>query len=86
MRGFAFVEIVSQCPTAFGRRIGLKTAAEMLAWLKENSIPVHQALETSEQELEGKIVVGEFAHRSSQTFSEAVHQVVEKAMERGERN
>ena len=86
MRGFAFVEIVSQCPTAFGRRIGLKTAAEMLAWLKENSIPVHQALETSEQELEGKIVVGEFAHRPSQTFSEAVHQVVEKAMERGERN
>lgn len=82
IRGFAFVEVLSQCPTAFGRRIGLKTAAELLAWFKEHSIPVHQVRELPERELEGQIVVGEFAHKPGQTLSEAVHQVVERAMKR----
>jgi 2-oxoglutarate ferredoxin oxidoreductase subunit beta len=41
-KGFAFVEAVSQCPTAFGRRVGLKKAPDILRWFKENSVTLQE--------------------------------------------
>lgn len=82
-KGFAFVEAVSQCPTFFGRRIGLKTAAELLRWFKENSVPLHEAEKMTEKDLVGKIVVGEFTCRKFPTFSETVHEMVKEAMTSG---
>lgn len=79
-KGFAFIEAVSQCPTTFGRRVGLKTAAELLRWFKENSVPLLEAEKMSEKDLVGKIVVGQFAHRVFPTFSETVHDMVEEVM------
>ncbi len=77
--GFAFIEAVSQCPTAFGRRVGLKTAADMLRWLKENSVPLKKAEKMAEEELIVKIVIGEFIQRKRQTFSDAVYGVIREA-------
>jgi len=77
--GFAFIEAVSQCPTAFGRRVGLKTPADMLRWLKENSVPLKEAEKMAEEELVGKIVVGEFIQRKRQTFTDAVYGVIREA-------
>jgi len=77
--GFAFIEAVSQCPTAFGRRVGLKTAADMLRWFKENSVPLNKAERMAEEELVGKIVVGEFVQRKLPTFIDAVYEVIREA-------
>jgi Pyruvate/2-oxoacid:ferredoxin oxidoreductase gamma subunit len=30
MKGFSFIEVVSQCPTAYGRRAGFKNVGEKL--------------------------------------------------------
>ena len=49
-KGFAFIEAVSQCPTAFGRRIGLKTAPDMLRWFKKNSVTLQEAEKMTEKE------------------------------------
>ncbi|MFQ6064350.1 MAG: thiamine pyrophosphate-dependent enzyme [Candidatus Bathyarchaeia archaeon] len=78
-KGFAFIEAVSQCPTAFGRRVGLKTAADMLRWFKENSVTLKEAEETAEEELMGKIVVGEFVHRQLPTLTDTVYDVIREA-------
>lgn len=78
-KGFAFVEAVSQCPTAFGRKAGLKTAADMLRWFKENSVPLKEAERMAEDKLVGKIVVGEFIHRESPTLTDAVNEVMKEA-------
>jgi len=78
-KGFAFIEVVSQCSTAFGRRVGLKTIADMLGWFKENSVPLETAKGMREEELEGKIVVGEFVHREVPTFTENVYAVIKEA-------
>lgn len=78
-RGFAFVEVVSQCPTAFGRRIGLKTAADMLRWFKESSVPLQQAEKMAEKDLIGKIVVGEFTHRELPSFTETLYNIIKEA-------
>jgi 2-oxoglutarate ferredoxin oxidoreductase subunit beta len=86
MKGFRFVEAVSQCPTAFGRRVGLKDAGEMLKWLKENAITVKQAENLNEDDLTGKIVVGEFVQRQRPTLAEAIYQTIREAQKKVEQN
>jgi len=39
-KGFAVVEVLSQCPTYYGRKNRLGSAVEMMAWFKENTISV----------------------------------------------
>ena len=78
-RGFSFIEAVSPCPTAFGRRVGFKDAAEMLRWFKSSSIPLEQASGMSDQELRGKIVTGEYIHREIPTLTDNIYNVVKEA-------
>ena len=79
MRGFRFVEVVSQCPTAYGRRSGFKDAGEMLRWLKDQSVAVEEAASLTEVELEGKIIVGEFISRTAPTFTDMLQTVLKGA-------
>jgi len=39
-KGFSVVEIMSQCPTYFGRKNKLGGAVEMMTWFKEQTTPV----------------------------------------------
>ncbi len=57
--GFAFVEIITQCPTYFGRRaIGSGDPIDGVDWIQEHSVTVKQASALSEEELADKFVVG----------------------------
>jgi 2-oxoglutarate/2-oxoacid ferredoxin oxidoreductase subunit beta len=38
-KGFALVDVRSQCPVNFGRRLGYRNAYEMLMWFKKNYAP-----------------------------------------------
>ena len=38
--GFSVVEIMSQCPTYFGRKNKMGSAADMMRWFKEHTAPV----------------------------------------------
>jgi 2-oxoglutarate ferredoxin oxidoreductase subunit beta len=86
MHGFRFVEAVSQCPTAFGRRVGLKDAGEMLKWFKENAITIKQVEELNEEDLTGKIVVGEFVQRQRPTLVETIYKTIREAQKEVEKN
>jgi len=59
-QGFAFLEVLSQCPVHYGRRIGISKPVDMMRWFEKQSVTVEKAHEMSEQELSGKFVVGEF--------------------------
>jgi 2-oxoglutarate ferredoxin oxidoreductase subunit beta len=78
-KGFAFIEAVSHCPTAFGRRVGLKTIVNLLDWLKGNSVTLEDSVRMSEGDLEGKIIVGEFVRRELPTYIENVYAVMREA-------
>ena len=57
--GFSFIEVISQCPTYFGRKNRMRSPIEMLKWMKEESIVKRRADKlTDERELEGKIISG----------------------------
>jgi len=79
IKGFRFIEAVSQCPTAFGRRVGFKDVGEMLKWFKENSVSIKQSEKLDEDELAKKIVVGEFIQRQRSTFVDNVYKTIEEA-------
>jgi 2-oxoglutarate ferredoxin oxidoreductase subunit beta len=78
IRGFAFVEVMSQCPTAYGRRAGFRNAGEMLLWMKRQSVTVAEAKTLGGKELGGKIVVGEFANRAFPPLTERVRTLREE--------
>lgn len=60
-KGFSLVEILSQCPTNFGR-YALRTGdpEKVLQWMDEKSILMSKAKGKSAEELKDKFVLGEF--------------------------
>jgi 2-oxoglutarate ferredoxin oxidoreductase subunit beta len=64
-QGFAFVEVLSPCPTHFGRRNAFQTAFAMIQALKKNCISVEKAKSLDPAELPGKITVGEFVNQEN---------------------
>lgn len=70
-KGFSFVEIVSPCPTLYGRRNRLGDGLEMMQYYKENST-VKNGADTREVDLnfKGKIICGKFIDRERPSFLE----------------
>jgi len=84
MPGFKFIEVVTHCPTAYGRRAGFKDIGEMLKYYRENAVLAQQADKMSEEELAWKIVVGELVRRKRSTLVETVYAMIEEAKASGE--
>ena len=66
-RGFSFVEVLSPCPTQFGRRNALPSPYEMIQALKSSCVSIDKAKTLPPGEAEGKIVVGEFVNVESKS-------------------
>ena len=60
-QGFSFIEVLSPCPTQFGRRNQFSTPTDMLKLLMHNCMLKEEAKSLSPKELEGKILTGEFS-------------------------
>ncbi len=58
--GFAFIEIISQCPVQYGKVTKSGNALDLLKMYKENSVRIDKAKDMDPEALKGKIVVGEF--------------------------
>ena len=70
--GFSFVEVVSQCPTYFGRKNKLKSPIDMMKAFEENSIYKSIADKMDKDELVGKIVIGEFVNNPAKELIENI--------------
>ena len=70
-RGFAFIEVVSQCPTIYGRyALGISDPVKSIEYLKENSFTKEQAEKLPPEQLVGKIVVGKFVEKHLPTLED----------------
>jgi 2-oxoglutarate ferredoxin oxidoreductase subunit beta len=67
--GFALVEAMSQCPVQFGRASKLGKAVDILKHYKEHSVLIEKASQMDEEELTGKIIVGEFVDMEKSELS-----------------
>jgi len=59
--GFSLVEVMSPCPTGFGRRNRQRSGRDQFLWLKENCIPKRKADKMTAEELGDRIVTGVLA-------------------------
>lgn len=76
--GFSFIEVVTQCPTYYGRKNKLRTPTAMAVTLKMNTVFKSAADRMRKKDLEGKIVVGEFANSQKQEFTENIERISEE--------
>jgi 2-oxoglutarate ferredoxin oxidoreductase subunit beta len=76
-KGFAVVEIVSSCHTQFGRRNKRRSPMDNINFFRENSVSIAKAKDMSPEELQGKIVVGEFVNRDVPEYTEQYLSLIE---------
>ncbi|HUU47086.1 MAG TPA: thiamine pyrophosphate-dependent enzyme [Acidobacteriota bacterium] len=74
-KGFGFIEIISQCPENYGRRIGLRTGPDFLRQFKEQSIRIEKTAGMSEEELRDRIVIGRLCDRDQPEYVSQLHQI-----------
>ncbi len=68
-KGFSVVEMISQCPTHFGRyAIGSGRPDRLLKWIDERSISKAEAEKLDASQREGKFVLGEFVNIQRPVF------------------
>ncbi len=75
-KGFSVVEILSQCPTHFGRRNRLGDASNMLEFFKENTTPIGSKAKQENEEL---IERGIFLERQAPEYCAAYEESIIKA-------
>jgi 2-oxoglutarate ferredoxin oxidoreductase subunit beta len=74
-KGFSFIEIISPCPTLYGRRNKLGDGLEMMQQYKENSL-IKNGADTREVGLDfsGKIICGKFIDRERPSFLDSYNE------------
>jgi 2-oxoglutarate ferredoxin oxidoreductase subunit beta len=82
-KGFAFVEVISQCPVEFGRKTGMGNSVQMMEHYKRNSVSLAKAKTMAPDALTGKIVVGEFLDINKPELIETMAAVRARAMASG---
>lgn len=76
--GFSFIEVATQCPTYYGRKNKIRTPTAMAVTLKMNTVFKSAAERMRKKDLEGKIVVGEFANYKKDEFTENIERICEE--------
>lgn len=68
-KGFSVVEILSQCPTHFGRyALGSGSPKNLVEWIKNRTIPLSAADKLPPEETAGKYRLGEFVNIERPVF------------------
>ena len=75
-RGFRFIEVISICPTYYGRYNKFSNTVEMIKDIKTRTINIRDIDRKDIQDLEGKIVVGEYIDKEVDGL---VHRYQEKS-------
>jgi len=78
-KGFSVLEILSPCPTIYGRHNKLGSAVDMLRRLEEETIPADDAEQVAEAVRSGKIPTGIFVDVTRPEFCESYEAVIKKA-------
>ena len=75
-KGFSVIEVVTHCHTQFGRKNNRRLPIENYNFFKEASIPLAKAQTMSPEELEGRIVCGEFVNKDVPEYTEQYQKLV----------
>jgi 2-oxoglutarate ferredoxin oxidoreductase subunit beta len=77
-KGFSVIEVVSQCPTQYGKMNKKGNAPQMLKWIKENSTSLAKFKGDQRTESSKTIITGEFQFREQPELSEKYQKLIAK--------
>jgi len=80
-KGFSFLEIISQCPTYYGRSNKLGNHLEMMEWMKKTFIRKEQFDKMTAEEQAGKKPWGEFVDTERPEVVEGLHNLAKAQLE-----
>jgi len=80
-KGFSVVEVLEDCPTAYGRRNKFRSPVEMMNYWKENCIMIDALDQVSLEEAKERIPIGVFVDTTRQEFVDELQRVADLAME-----
>ncbi len=78
-RGFGFIEVMSPCPTSFGKAVRRRTAVDFLKHYRDHSIPIAQAGSWWERSGDDRIVVGTLVHRQGPELTDQLEELAQRA-------
>lgn len=78
VKGFSFVEIISQCPVSYGKLVKMRKGSDFLKQYREQSVNVNKAADMSDEELEEKIVVGKLQEKNREEFVSVLRRINER--------
>ncbi len=91
-KGFALVELLSPCPTAYGRRNKLRKIDNLWDWYEKNTILIEEydktmnyGTEEEKEKVRGMIQIGEFQKVRKRGFFERYEELVAKLMEKDDK-
>ncbi|NLV88591.1 MAG: 2-oxoacid:ferredoxin oxidoreductase subunit beta [Tissierellia bacterium] len=76
-KGFSFIEALTTCPTYYGRKNRKGEAVDMMVYLKENAINIAAYDKLSEEQREGKFVVGEIYKSNRPEYTEEYQRIID---------
>ena len=74
-KGFSFVEICSQCPTSYGKRVGMREGIDQLKDFRDNSVDIRKTTEYKSDDLESKLIKGKLSERTRPEFTESLRKI-----------
>lgn len=81
-KGLSFVDCASDCPSLYGRLNRLGDAANMMSLWKDRLVTIKQAENMSSEQLQGKLVWGEFVSKDDRKeYCEIYAENIKKAKE-----
>jgi len=73
------LEVITPCPTIFGRYNRLGSAVSMLKQQRDSLISMHEAQGMSPEELQGKARLGVFVDLEKPEYCAAYEELIERA-------
>lgn len=83
-KGLSVVEIISSCPTYYGRRNRVGDAVGMLEWMKDTFMPKVAFEKLDEEKTAGKVPYGEFVNIEAPEYTEALYKMINEVEEKNE--
>lgn len=78
-KGFSLLEIITHCPTYFGRKNKLGSAVEMMEWQRDFAVPVEKAGQLPPEQMEGKFTIGVLMDKEAPGFLDEYEKVKAQA-------
>ncbi|MGQ9708802.1 MAG: 2-oxoacid:ferredoxin oxidoreductase subunit beta [bacterium] len=79
--GFSFIEVISPCPTVYGRRNQLGSGLDIVKYYRDRSV-VKNEIDTRECDIDyqGTIVVGRFVQKRKPTYLETMNDYLRQSV------